>query len=68
MVREESLISSEAWQDIANSGEHFNKLIKVFTEFTCDLPIIDISNVRQVQTSMTYMEEDPNAAPYRTKS
>ena len=45
MIREKSLIGSEAWQDIANSGKHLNKLVKVFAEFTCDLSEFVISIV-----------------------
>lgn len=48
MIRKESLISFEAWQNIANSCKHFNKLIKVFAELTCDLSALDISMVELV--------------------
>ena len=37
MAGEESLVGSEAWEDIANSGEHFNEFIEVFAELTLDL-------------------------------
>lgn len=49
MVRKESLISFEAWQNIANSCKHFNKLVKIFAELTCDLPALDISKVKLVE-------------------
>lgn len=41
MVRKESLISFEAWQNIANSGEHLNKLVEILAELTCDLAVLE---------------------------
>ena len=40
MVGKESLVSPEAWEDIANSCEHFNKFVKVLAEFARDLLVI----------------------------
>lgn len=58
MVGEESLVGLEAWEDVANPCEHFNKFVKVFAKLARDLlgKINTVQHKADSGTWVTYME------------
>lgn len=42
MARDYTLVYSTSWKNVTNSGQHFDELLKVFLEGSCNLEAVNV--------------------------